>query len=265
MSGVPAHGCMPLRGQANVQGATDMQGHLNALPGYHSITDPVARAKFEKAWGVKLPENRYLSLIEMEAAAVSGDIRAMYIMGDNPVGASPDTATVEAGIMNLEFLVVQDLFMSDTARWPTSFSRPRHFPRRRAPSPTPSAACSSCRRPSRRPARRGPTGRSCATSRPPWATNVVPERSCHHGGDRLAGAVLRRYPPRTAHQRRAAVAVPRYLASRHALPLLRRFPSHSGRASFTVLNQQRAVEIRTRSSPCSSIRGVSLSITTPAP
>jgi formate dehydrogenase alpha subunit len=113
--GRPGTGFMPLRGQANVQGASDMQGHHNSLPGYQSITDPAARAKFEKAWGVKLPENDYLSIIEMEEAAVSGAIRAMYVMADNLMGASPDRAAVEQGLKNLEFLVVQDLFMSETA------------------------------------------------------------------------------------------------------------------------------------------------------
>lgn len=114
--GRPGTGWMPLRGQANVQGASDMQGHHNALPGYQSITDPAARAKFEKAWGVKLPDNPYLSIIEMEEAAITGDIRAMYIMGDNALAASPDSAAVEKGLRNLEFLVVQDIFMSDTAK-----------------------------------------------------------------------------------------------------------------------------------------------------
>jgi formate dehydrogenase alpha subunit len=113
--GRPGTGWMPLRGQANVQGASDMQGHHNALPGYQSITDPVSREKFEKAWGVKLPDNPYLSIIEMEEAALTGEIRAMYIMGDNAVAASPDSTAVEKGLRNLEFLVVQDIFMSDTA------------------------------------------------------------------------------------------------------------------------------------------------------
>jgi formate dehydrogenase alpha subunit len=114
--GRPGTGWMPLRGQANVQGASDMQGPHNSLPGYQSITDPEARAKFEKAWGVTLPDNKFLSIIELEAAAGTGDIRAMYIMGDNAMGASPDTAAVERGLRNLEFLVVQDIFMSNTAK-----------------------------------------------------------------------------------------------------------------------------------------------------
>ena len=90
--GRPGTGIMPLRGQCNVQGASDMQGLDNALPGYHSIGDPAARAKFEQAWGIELPRNSYLTIVEMESAAAAGDIRAMYIMGDNPMVASPDTS-----------------------------------------------------------------------------------------------------------------------------------------------------------------------------
>ena len=114
--GRPGTGWMPLRGQANVQGSSDMQGHHNALPGYQSITDPDSRAKFEKAWGVKLPTNPWLSIIEMEEAAESGELRAMYIMGDNAVAASPDATSVERGLKKLDLLIVQDIFMSETAK-----------------------------------------------------------------------------------------------------------------------------------------------------
>lgn len=113
--GKPGTGFIPLRGQSNVQGASDMQGQHNALPGYHSITDPKDRAKFEQAWGVALPDNQFKSVVQIEEGAVHGDIKAMYVMGENPMGSSPDTKEVEQGLRQLDLLVVQDLFLSETA------------------------------------------------------------------------------------------------------------------------------------------------------
>lgn len=113
--GKPGTGFIPLRGQSNVQGCSDMQGQHNNLPGYHDIKDPTDRAKFEKAWGVPMPEDEYLTVVEMEDGAVEGTIKAMYIMGENPMGSSPDIAEVELGLKKLEFLVVQDMFLSETA------------------------------------------------------------------------------------------------------------------------------------------------------
>ncbi|MEA5097636.1 MAG: formate dehydrogenase subunit alpha [Burkholderiaceae bacterium] len=113
--GRPGSGFIPIRGQNNVQGTSDMQGQHNALPGYHSITDPADRAKFEKAWGAPLPTNQDLTVVEMEEAAVDGQIKALYIMGENPMGSSPDVNHVEKGLKQLEFLVVQDMFLNETA------------------------------------------------------------------------------------------------------------------------------------------------------
>jgi formate dehydrogenase alpha subunit len=113
--GKPGTGFIPLRGQSNVQGASDMQGQHNALPGYYSIKDPKDRAKFEKAWGVTLPDNHFKTVVQLEESAVHGDIKAMYIMGENPMGSSPDIAEVERGLRSLEILVVQDMFLSETA------------------------------------------------------------------------------------------------------------------------------------------------------
>mgnify|MGYP002335892978 CR=1 FL=1 len=113
--GRPGTGFIPLRGQSNVQGASDMQGQHNALPGYHSIKDPKDRAKFERAWGVPMPDNQFLTVVQLEEGAVHGEIRGMYVMGENPMGSSPDIAEVEHGLRTLDFLVVQDMFLSETA------------------------------------------------------------------------------------------------------------------------------------------------------
>lgn len=114
--GRPGAGFMPIRGQNNVQGCCDMQGHYNSLPGYQGINDPAARAKFEKFWGAPLPKNKGLSVVEMEEEAVKGNMKALYIMGENPMGSSPDGAEVEKGLKNLEFLVVHDMFLNETAK-----------------------------------------------------------------------------------------------------------------------------------------------------
>lgn len=114
--GSPGTGFIPLRGQSNVQGCSDMQGQHNNLPGYHDIKNPEHRAKFKAAWGVEMPTDEYHSVIKMEEAAHDGTIKAMYIMGENPMGSSPDISEVELGLKRLEFLVVQDLFMSETAK-----------------------------------------------------------------------------------------------------------------------------------------------------
>jgi formate dehydrogenase alpha subunit len=113
--GRPGTGFIPLRGQSNVQGCSDMQGQHNNLPGYHDIKDPEDRAKFKKAWGVAMPEDEFLTLVEMEEGAIEGHIKAMYIMGENPMGSSPDIDEVRQGLKGLEFLVVQEMFLSETA------------------------------------------------------------------------------------------------------------------------------------------------------
>jgi formate dehydrogenase major subunit len=106
-------GVMPLRGQNNVQGASDM-GQPDKLPGHQLIKDPEVIGKFQQAWGRELPREDGLTVVEMEAAA--GDsIKAMYIQGENPMMSSPDINHVRHGLESLEFLVVQDIFLTETA------------------------------------------------------------------------------------------------------------------------------------------------------
>ena len=113
--GRPGAGFIPIRGQNNVQGCSDMQGQHNALPGYHGIKNPEHRAKFELAWSAPLPTNDGLTVVEMEDGAYDGSIKALYIMGENPMGSSPDVNHVEKALKNLEFLVVQEMFLNETA------------------------------------------------------------------------------------------------------------------------------------------------------
>ena len=108
-------GVNPLRGQNNVQGATDMGCIPDFYPGYQRVTVPGVKAKFERAWRVKLSDKIGLTATEMTGAALRGDLRAIYIMGENPVMSDPDmTHTMEA-LRSLDFLVVQDIFLTETA------------------------------------------------------------------------------------------------------------------------------------------------------
>jgi formate dehydrogenase major subunit len=110
-------GLHPLRGQNNVQGASDAGLIPIVYPDYQSVSDPAIRAKFEKAWGVELDPVAGLTVVEIIHAALAGDIRGMYIMGENPFLSDPNTAKVRAGLSALDFLVVQDIFLTETAEF----------------------------------------------------------------------------------------------------------------------------------------------------
>lgn len=115
--GKRASGINPLRGQNNVQGACDMGCLPDLLPGYRSVADPQARRPFEEAWGCELSGQPGLSLTEIFEAAREGRIKALYIVGENPVLSDPDAAKVEEALRRVEFLVVQDLFRTETAEF----------------------------------------------------------------------------------------------------------------------------------------------------
>jgi formate dehydrogenase alpha subunit len=108
-------GVNPLRGQNNVQGSSDAGCMPNVYPGYQRVDDPDVRAKFEKAWGIQLSPKRGLTATEMIPAAIAGELRALYIMGENPVITDPNTKHTLLGLNKLDFLVVQDIFMTETA------------------------------------------------------------------------------------------------------------------------------------------------------
>jgi len=108
-------GVNPLRGQNNVQGACDMGALPNVFSGYQKIDDPTVREKFEKAWGCKLPDKVGLTVTTMIEAAYEGKIKALHIMGENPMLSDPDLNHVESALRKLEFLVVQDIFLTETA------------------------------------------------------------------------------------------------------------------------------------------------------
>ena len=114
--GKPSSGVNPLRGHNNVQGACDMGALPEFLTGYQRVTDEAARARFASAWGCKLDSSPGLTLMEMSQAALEGRIKAIYLIGENPALSEPDIGHVTDSLDKLEFLVVQDIFLSETAR-----------------------------------------------------------------------------------------------------------------------------------------------------
>ncbi len=114
--GKECSGVNPLRGQNNVQGACDLGALPNVYSGYQRVDDPAIREKFEKAWNAKLSDKPGLTVVEIMNAAAEGSIRGLYIMGENPMLSDPDINHVREGLEALDFLVVQDIFMSETAQ-----------------------------------------------------------------------------------------------------------------------------------------------------
>ena len=108
-------GLHPLRGQNNVQGASDAGLIPMMFPDYQRVTNTDARERFEKLWGMPLDKNAGLTVVEIIDAANRGDIQGMYIMGENPAMSDPDAAHARAGLAALKMLVVQDIFLTETA------------------------------------------------------------------------------------------------------------------------------------------------------
>jgi len=115
--GKPSSGVNPLRGQNNVQGACDMGALPNVFPGYQGVAAAELRDKFEKAWGCSLPSEPGLVLTEMFDAVLAGKVKAIYLMGENPVISDPDAKHIVEALEKVEFLIVQDIFMTETARY----------------------------------------------------------------------------------------------------------------------------------------------------
>ena len=108
-------GVNPLRGQNNVQGACDMGALPVVYTGYQAVINEDARKKFENAWGVSLPDKNGIVLTEVINKAHHGDIKGLYVFGENPMMSDPDLHHVKEALENLELLVVQDIFLTETA------------------------------------------------------------------------------------------------------------------------------------------------------
>ena len=114
--GVRGGGVNPLRGQNNVQGACDMGGLPNVMTGYQPVADPKVREKFSRAWGKPLSEQPGLTITDMIPAMLEGKLKGLYVIGENPKLSDPDWNHLNHALKELDFLVVQELFLSETAQ-----------------------------------------------------------------------------------------------------------------------------------------------------
>ena len=113
----PGCGAYPLRGHNNVQGAGDIGASPTSYPGYQSVTDQKVHEKFERAWGVSLSPNAGMDHHAMIAGAYQGEFRAMYLAGEDMISADSNANWIAGGLERLEFLVVQDIFFTETCRY----------------------------------------------------------------------------------------------------------------------------------------------------
>jgi len=114
--GVRGGGVNPLRGQNNVQGACDVGGLPNVMTGYQPVADPKVLGKFSKAWGTDLSDKPGLTITDMVPAMLEGKLKGLYVIGENPKLSDPDWNHLNHALKELDFLVVQELFLSETAQ-----------------------------------------------------------------------------------------------------------------------------------------------------
>lgn len=115
--GRPGCGVNPIRGQNNVQGACDMGAMPTDFPGYQKVADPQVVVKFERGWGTTLSHGVGLRSTEILPAAIEGRVKGLFIFGEDPVRTDPDTQHVIRALTSLDFLVVDELFMTETAKY----------------------------------------------------------------------------------------------------------------------------------------------------
>lgn len=115
--GILGGGVNPLRGQNNVQGACDMGGLPNVYPGYQPVTNDESRRKFENAWGTQLDDKVGLTITEMIPGIIENKIHALYILGEDPATSDPDSSHIRHCLEKVDFLVLQEIFPSDTSKF----------------------------------------------------------------------------------------------------------------------------------------------------
>ena len=115
--GKPGGGVNPLRGQNNVQGACDMGGLPNVYPAYQPVTSEEVREKFLKAWGATTEAKIGLTVTEMMPGILEGKVKSLYILGEDPVMSDPDTKHIRHCLEELDFLLLQEIFPSETAAY----------------------------------------------------------------------------------------------------------------------------------------------------
>ena len=119
--GIPGGGVNPLRGQNNVQGACDMGGLPNVYPAYQPVTNDEARRKYEAAWGTQMDDKVGLTVTEMIPSILENKIHALYILGEDPAVSDPDSTHIRHCLEKIDFLVLQELFPSETSKYADVF------------------------------------------------------------------------------------------------------------------------------------------------
>jgi formate dehydrogenase alpha subunit len=115
--GIPGGGVNPLRGQNNVQGACDMGGLPNVYPAYQPVTSEEARRKFEAAWGASLSDKVGMTVTELIPAAGEGRVKALYILGEDPIMSDPNTPHIRRCLEACDFILLQEIFPSETSAY----------------------------------------------------------------------------------------------------------------------------------------------------
>jgi formate dehydrogenase major subunit len=161
-------GLHPLRGQNNVQGASDAGLIPMVFPDYSKVGDPKNLEKFEKLWDAKLDPNPGLTVVEIMDAVHNDQIRGMYVMGENPAMSDPDANHARDALAKLDHLVVQDIFLTETAMFADVILPATAWARRTAQCPTPTGRCRWAARRSTRPVKRATTGGSPRRSPAAW-------------------------------------------------------------------------------------------------
>jgi predicted molibdopterin-dependent oxidoreductase YjgC len=156
-------GLNPLRGQNNVQGASDMGCAPVVFPGYQRVDNDEVRQRFEELWGCTLSGKPGLTATEMSEAMINGTIEAMWIMGENPVMSDPNSNHARKAFASLKFLVVQDIFLTETAELADVVLPAAAYAERRGRSPTRSAGYSG-------------SGRRCCRRKGPVMTFLLSNR-----------------------------------------------------------------------------------------
>ena len=162
-------GVNPLRGQNNVQGACDMGSFPHEFPGYRHVSDDAARKLYEDLWGVELSNEPGLRIPNMLDGAVSGKFKALYIQGEDIAQSDPNTSHVVAGLKAMDCLIVQDLFLNETAHFAHVFLPGSTFLEKDGTFTNASAASTAYGKPCHRSAD-WPIGRSRKAWRKRWAT-----------------------------------------------------------------------------------------------
>ena len=162
--GISGGGVNPLRGQNNVQGACDMGALPDVYPGYQRVSSEEMRKKFEAAWGVALPEKIGMTVTEMIPAVLEGKTHALYMLGEDPVMSEPDSNHTRKCLDECDFIVLQEIFPSESSQFVDVLLPGQALPKRRAHSRIPSGACRCVAKPSSPSATLAKTGASSPIS-----------------------------------------------------------------------------------------------------